>query len=86
MLNILKAFNDANEIAEQQRIEQVTYHIETGMLPAEAEQTIRTPIIQHGVNANRKVLEAAAQHSLEQGLTNRLMKVDELFAASTMDH
>jgi 4,5-dihydroxyphthalate decarboxylase len=85
MLNILKAFNEANELADRQRIEQVTYHIETGLLPAEAAQTITTPVVQHGVKANRRVLEAAAQHSLEQGLTPRLMKIEELFVPSTLD-
>ncbi len=34
--NILKAFNQANEIAEKQRMEHVEYHIETGLLPADA--------------------------------------------------
>jgi 4,5-dihydroxyphthalate decarboxylase len=86
MLNILKAFNDANEAANQERIEQTAYHIETGLLPAEAAKTIRTSLIQHGVGANRQVLEAAAKHSLEQGLTPRLIKVEELFAPSTQDH
>ena len=36
------------------------------------------------INANRHVLETIAQYSLEQGLTPRLMKLDELFAASVM--
>jgi hypothetical protein len=34
--------------------------------------------------ANRQVLETVAQYSLEQGLTPRLMKLDERFAASMM--
>ena len=38
-----------------------------------------------GVVGNRLVLETVAQYSLEQGLTPRLMKLDELFAASTME-
>jgi len=31
------------------------------------------------------VLETAAQYSFEQGLTPRLVKLDEVFAASTME-
>jgi 4,5-dihydroxyphthalate decarboxylase len=84
LTNILKAFNQANELANRQRMEHVDYHIETGLLPAEARQALRTPIISHGIAANRHVLETIAQYSLEQGLTPRLMKLDELFAASMM--
>ena len=32
------------------------------------------------MQANRKVLETAAQYSYEQGLTPRLVKLEELFA------
>jgi hypothetical protein len=34
--------------------------------------------------ANRLVLETIAQYSNEQGLTPRVMKLDELFAANMM--
>ena len=82
--NILKAFNRANELANRQRREHVEYHLETGLLPADARNALDTPILFHGINANRRVLETIAQYSLEQGLTPRLMKLDELFAASMM--
>ena len=38
ILNILKAFHRANELAERQRIEHAEYHIEAGLLPAEAQR------------------------------------------------
>jgi 4,5-dihydroxyphthalate decarboxylase len=82
--NLLKAFNRANELANRQRREHVEYHLETGLLPADARKALDTPILFHGINANRRVLETIAQYSLEQGLTPRLMKLDELFAASMM--
>jgi len=84
MTNILKAFNRANDLANRQRMEHVEYHIETGLLPAQAKEALATPIVSHGINANRHVLETIAQYSLEQGLTPRLMKLDELFAASVL--
>lgn len=86
VLNILSAFNEANAAADRQRIEQTAYHIETGMLPADAAKTIATPVVQHGVSATRHVLEAAARHSHEQGLTPRLIKIEELFAPNTLEH
>jgi 4,5-dihydroxyphthalate decarboxylase len=85
VLNLLKAFERANEIAERQRLEHAAYHIATGLLPAEAAAALRQPLVRHGVKANRKVLETAAQYSLEQGLTARRVQLDEVFAASTLE-
>ena len=82
VLNVLKAFERANAIAEHERIEQARYHIDTGLV---AEQALRTPLLKHGVKANRLVLETAAQYSQEQGLTPRRVKLEELFAASAME-
>ena len=84
LTNILKAFNRANELAERQRAEHVEYHIETGLIPAETGKALQTPIISHGMIANRLVLETIAQYSNEQGLTPRVLKLDELFAANMM--
>ncbi|HEY4134543.1 MAG TPA: PhnD/SsuA/transferrin family substrate-binding protein [Alphaproteobacteria bacterium] len=85
ILNLFKAFQKANDIAEKARKEAVEYHLETGLLPPEARKALATPIIQHGIIANRKVLETTAQYSFEQGLTPRLIKLEELFAPSTME-
>jgi 4,5-dihydroxyphthalate decarboxylase len=38
-----------------------------------------------GVKANRKMLETIIEFSHEQGLTKGKMKVEDLFAASTLD-
>jgi 4,5-dihydroxyphthalate decarboxylase len=85
VLNLLKAFEAANEITEQHRIEHVGYHATAGVIPPEAAKALRQPIIRHGIAANRLTLETAAAYSVEQGLTPRLMKLDEIFAASSMD-
>jgi len=81
MLNLLKAFERANEIAERERLEHGQYHVATGLVPAEG---LRTQLVRHGVKANRIVLETAAQYSQEQGLTQRRVRLEELFAASVM--
>jgi 4,5-dihydroxyphthalate decarboxylase len=85
VLNIFKAFVRANEMAEKARMEAVAYHLETGLLPPEARKALATPLVQHGIAANRKVLETTAQYSFEQGLTPRLMKLEDLFAPSVME-
>jgi 4,5-dihydroxyphthalate decarboxylase len=85
VLNLLKAFDEANEIANAQRMEHIEYHRAAGLIAPDAAKALAEPVLRHGIKANRKILETAAAYSLEQGLTPRLMKLDEVFAASTMD-
>jgi hypothetical protein len=66
-------------------MEHVGYHVDSGAISQEAAKALREPVLRHGIKANRKILETAAQYSLEQGLTPRLMKLDEVFAPSAMD-
>jgi 4,5-dihydroxyphthalate decarboxylase len=85
VLNILKAFNRANELANQQRLEHIEYYRVSGLISREAYDAMCEPLVQHGVRANRETLEAATQYSFEQGLTPRLVGLEEVFARSTMD-
>ncbi|HLH78455.1 MAG TPA: ABC transporter substrate-binding protein [Candidatus Binataceae bacterium] len=85
ILNLLKAFEQANAIANRERLEHVEYHLACGLLTPESRAALQTPLVQHGIRANRKTLETAAQYSHEQGLTPRLMRLEEVFAASAMD-
>jgi 4,5-dihydroxyphthalate decarboxylase len=85
VLNILKAFVAANDLANRQRMEHVEYHGAAGLLSPDAMEALKTPLVEHGIAANRKTLETAAQYSLEQGLTPRLIGLDEVFARSTLD-
>jgi len=85
ILNIFKAFERANTIANNQRMEHVAYYIETGLLPPDARKALATPLVQHGISANRQVLETAMQYSVEQGLTPRLLRLEEVFAESTLE-
>ena len=75
----------ANRTADEQRVEHIEYHRASGKILKEAAQALQAPVLRHGIKANRKVLETAAQYSLEQGLTPRLMKLEELFAPSVME-
>jgi 4,5-dihydroxyphthalate decarboxylase len=81
VLNLLKAFSRANDIANAQRLEHVDYHLATGLLSGDA----KTALLHHGVKANRKVIETIAQYSLEQGLTQRPIKLDELYAPNALE-
>ena len=66
-------------------MEHVHYYLETGLLAREARAALETPLLTHGIVANRKVLETVAQYSHEQGLTPRVMPLGDVFAASTLD-
>jgi 4,5-dihydroxyphthalate decarboxylase len=85
ILNLLKAFDAANAVADRERMEHAEYYFQAGVLPSEARPGLAAPLVRHGVKSNRKVLEAAAQFSNEQGLTPRVVKLEEVFAASTLD-
>jgi 4,5-dihydroxyphthalate decarboxylase len=85
ILNVFKAFERANNIANARRMEHVDYYIETSLLGPDAKKVLSTPLVRHGIAANREVLETAVQYSKEQGLTPRLLKLDEVFAESTME-
>jgi 4,5-dihydroxyphthalate decarboxylase len=79
--NLLKAFVAANDVANQRRQQHVEYHLAAGLLSGDA----KTPIVRHGIKANRHVIETIAQYSLEQGLTKRLIKLDEIYAPNVME-
>ena len=85
VLNLYTAFQRANEIAERERVEHVEYYRATGLLTAEGNAALRVPLVRHGIQANRTVLETAARYSHEQGLTPRLLTLGEVFAASSME-
>jgi len=85
VLNLFKAFERANEIANRQRLEHVSYHLASGLIPRESKEALAKSIVTHGIKANRLALETAAQYSFEQGLTPRLVKLEEVFAASAME-
>ena len=65
--------------------ELVSTHVELGLLDAEARKALNVDPYPYGVRSNQKVLETVAQYSYEQGLTPRLMPLEEIFAPSTLD-
>jgi 4,5-dihydroxyphthalate decarboxylase len=85
VLNILKAFAQANDIVDAERREHVAYHLETGMVPANYREPLAARIVQFGLKANRATLEQAAKYSNQQGLTPRVMTMEELFAPNALE-
>jgi 4,5-dihydroxyphthalate decarboxylase len=85
VLNLFKAFERAHEIANQERSEQALYHIESGAVAPETKAALAKSVMRHGIKANRPVLEKLVQYSHQQGLTPRLVKLEEIFAPSVME-
>jgi 4,5-dihydroxyphthalate decarboxylase len=84
--NLYKAFAKAKEIAQ----EKLSESIPTGLIfGAEYLQTTRKIFgadpFPYGVAANREMLQTIIDYSHEQGLTPEKLKIEELFAPSTLD-
>jgi 4,5-dihydroxyphthalate decarboxylase len=85
VINILEAFERANDIADAERREHVSYHLEMGLVPEDYRKSLATRIIKHGIKANRATLETAAKYSNQQGLTPRVMTMEDLFAPNALE-
>lgn len=84
-INLYKAFAEARDRVQARAQELARVYFELGMLPVEQRGVLATDPYPYGVQANRQVLETIAAYSHEQGLTPRLVKLDEVFAPSTME-
>jgi 4,5-dihydroxyphthalate decarboxylase len=83
--NLFNAFQQAAELADKQRMAYVGYHLETGLLPREADQALRKPLARHGIQFNKNVLDTWLQYAHEQGLTPRRLKLEDIYPASVLD-
>jgi hypothetical protein len=60
-------------------------YFDLGLMAPESKKSLEADPFAYGVRANRKVLEAIAQFSFEQGRTPRLLKLEEVFHPATLD-
>jgi 4,5-dihydroxyphthalate decarboxylase len=85
VLNVFKAFDEAkNSVREQGRAAAAVY-FDLGLLSPAQKNALEADPYAYGFKANRKVLEAITQFSFEQGLTPRMLKLEEVFHAATLD-
>ena len=84
-LNLFHAFVAAKKEVERESAENLQSYIETGLVEATARNGLSADPKAYGVKASREVLETISRYVYEQGLSNRQVAVDELFAASTLD-
>jgi hypothetical protein len=58
--------------------------LQTGTLRPDG-KGVNTPVFAYGVRTNKDILSAIPQFSHEQGLTPRVVGLEEIFAPQTMD-
>jgi 4,5-dihydroxyphthalate decarboxylase len=82
-VNIYHAFMAAKAEVERNAQKTVEDYTACGLVEASADKMFRADPKAYGVRASRKVIETISQFVHEQGLTDRAVKVEELFAPST---
>jgi 4,5-dihydroxyphthalate decarboxylase len=84
-LNLYSAFAKAkNEVAQRGQTYLRNYFT-TGLLGDDVKRALAIDPMAYGVRSARTVLETIAQFVHEQGLTQRRVELEEIFAPSTMD-
>ena len=71
--------------AERDTAEGLRAFIDTGLFDPYAQQALKQDPKAYGMKASRPVVERVAQYLHEQGLTEQLVDIDEVFARSTLD-
>jgi len=85
-LNLYSAFVAAKEEIARYGQSYLQWYFETGLLDEKVNRTLAAnDPLAYGFKASRAVLETIAQYVHEQGLSERLVKLEEVFAASTLD-
>jgi 4,5-dihydroxyphthalate decarboxylase len=85
--SLLKAFGEAKRIAEAELREINALKIGLPWVTSEMQATealMGVDYWPYGVEANRKTLQTCARYVAEQGITAREVKVEEMFAATTL--
>jgi 4,5-dihydroxyphthalate decarboxylase len=84
-LNLYSAFVAAKAEVEKYGQAMLKPYFDLGLLGKEARDALARDPVAYGIKAQRPVLETIARYVHEQGLTERLVKVEELFVKSTLD-
>ncbi len=82
--SIFDAFEKAKNSARDRLLSLSTVYSDLGLLPSEDQTNLEIDPYPYGIKANRNVLETVTKWSNEQGLTPRVMSLEEVFAPSIM--
>lgn len=84
-LNLYAAFAAARAEVLRAGATALASHIETGLLSDDVKRALATDPMAYGIKATRKVLETIADYVHAQGLSERRVMIEELFAPGTLD-
>jgi 4,5-dihydroxyphthalate decarboxylase len=84
-LNLYHAFSAAKKEVEGETAQTLQSYFDTGLIDGAAQAGLQADPKAYGMKASRNVIETISQYVHEQGLTERRVAVEELFAASTLD-
>lgn len=87
-MNLYKAFCKAKAICDEAMADSSALKVSLAWLMAELEeekQFFKGDIWPYGLEPNRHVIETLAKYSYDQGLSERLLTPDELFAENTRE-
>jgi 4,5-dihydroxyphthalate decarboxylase len=84
-LNLFNAFLKAKDQVYARTRELMDVYFRLGALPADLKKAAAMDPYPYGVKTNQKILTTITEYSNEQGLTPRVLGLDEVFAKSTLD-
>lgn len=85
-LNIYSAFLEAKKIVTDEAAQLLTSWRQLGALAADQREDIGgLDPLPYGIQCQSEIFNALAEYQVEQGLTARQVRYDEVFAASTLD-
>jgi 4,5-dihydroxyphthalate decarboxylase len=84
-LNLYSAFAAARAAVLRAGTAALASHFETGVIGDDVRRALATDPMAYGIKATRNVLETITEYVHVQGLTERRVRLDELFAPATMD-
>ena len=82
VLNMFNAFSKVKDLVNEQARRAAEPFIETGTV---ATQAVSNDLFPYGVKSNQELLTAITKFSNQQGLTPRVVGLEEIFAPQTMD-
>jgi 4,5-dihydroxyphthalate decarboxylase len=85
VLNIFNAFQRAKDALQPELDALLEPYYAVGTVDGAARTAIRTDVMPYGVKSAQKVLESITRFVHDDGLTNRRVGLDEIFAKQTLD-
>jgi 4,5-dihydroxyphthalate decarboxylase len=84
-INLYNGFAAAMDQVRKDSLAWMAPYYEMGLVPREVRRTVTQTPMPYGLKAARRVLETVTQYVHEQGLCERRVALEEIFAPNTLD-